>query len=112
MNDDIPLDELIAARDKVRALLDEHYAATQRPADTLRAAAQRLRDPAPILALTASDVLAALLRAREPLAQWLDETATEVTAAEGTEYELLAHEPSNSWTAALAVARAILQEQP
>jgi hypothetical protein len=46
------------------------------------------------------------------LADWLDETATEVTAAEGTEYELLAHEPSNSWTAALAVARQILGDKP
>ncbi|MFE0647456.1 hypothetical protein ACFVZH_02545 [Streptomyces sp. NPDC059534] len=43
----------------------------------------------------------------QAVAQWLAETANEVTAAEGTEYELLAHEPDNSWTAALAVARAI-----
>ena len=44
----------------------------------------------------------------QPLAAWLDETATEVKAAEGTEYAL---HPSGgmflSWEAALAVARAI-----
>ncbi|MFF5784211.1 hypothetical protein ACFY8P_04480 [Streptomyces sp. NPDC012693] len=41
------------------------------------------------------------------LADLLDETASEVVAAEGTEYELLAHELGNAWTAALAVARTI-----
>lgn len=46
------------------------------------------------------------------IAEWLAETATEVTAAEGTEYALLAYEPANSWTAALAVARAILGDPP
>ena len=44
------------------------------------------------------------------LADWLAETATEVTAAEGTEYALLAHEPTNSWTTALTVARTLLGE--
>ncbi|MFE2832231.1 hypothetical protein ACFXI6_14455 [Streptomyces mirabilis] len=42
------------------------------------------------------------------LADWLDETATEVTAAEGTEYAL--HPDGGafaSWEAALAVARAV-----
>jgi hypothetical protein len=49
------------------------------------------------------------------LADWLDETSTEVQADEGTEYAL---HPSGgvftSWEAALAVARAILgtQETP
>ncbi|MGW0837502.1 hypothetical protein [Streptomyces prunicolor] len=47
------------------------------------------------------------------LADWLDETRTEVKAAEGTEYEL--HTSGGvftSWEAALAVARAINGGQP
>jgi hypothetical protein len=42
------------------------------------------------------------------LADWLDEVATEVTAAKGTEYEL--HPDGGvftSWEAALAIARQI-----
>ncbi|HEX6518307.1 MAG TPA: hypothetical protein VF049_22290 [Nocardioidaceae bacterium] len=73
------------------------------PADELRAAAFQLRNPFHHPGLTVgidTDVAHAL-------ADLLDEIATEVTAAEGTEYELLAHDPDTSWTAALAVARAI-----
>jgi len=47
------------------------------------------------------------------LADWLDATATEVAAAEGTEYEL--HSSGgvfSSWEAALAVARQILGTTP
>lgn len=42
-----------------------------------------------------------------PIADWLDATAKEMTNADGTEY---AHSEYASWTAALAVARAILGE--
>ncbi|MEV4424020.1 hypothetical protein AB0K23_01325 [Streptomyces sp. NPDC049602] len=62
-------------------------------------------DNAAYIALMGPDVGTAL-------ADLLDETASEVAAAEGTEYELLAHEPGNSWTAALAVARAITGDTP
>lgn len=47
------------------------------------------------------------------LADWLDEMVTEVTAAEGTEYELTSGgNDFGSWNAALAVARAINGSQP
>lgn len=45
------------------------------PSDTLRAAATRLRSPAFLGAATTTATVAALLRAREALADWLDETA-------------------------------------
>ncbi|MFE2967547.1 hypothetical protein ACFXKC_28515 [Streptomyces sp. NPDC059340] len=74
------------------------------PVDELRAAAFQLRNPLhlPGLKLGIDPDLGM------PLADWLDETATEVAAAEGTEYAL---HPNGgvftSWEAALAVARAI-----
>jgi hypothetical protein len=50
------------------------------PADELRAAAQTLRQTATIGAYTATPAGAALLRAREPLAQWLCATASHLDA--------------------------------
>lgn len=78
------------------------------PAEELLAAASKLRTAVFRGAMTATPAVAALVRAREPLAKWLEETAAEVRTAEGTEYAL--HPDGGvfgSWDAALAVARAI-----
>ena len=76
---------------------------TARTADELRAAAETLRQHASIGAYTATPAGAALLRAREPLAQWLDDWARPGTTEDA---------PWPDLHRALAVARAINGSQP
>lgn len=77
-------------------------------ADELRAAAEALRPELSgrEIVLPSGAIISRTLAG--PLAKWLDEIAAEVTAAEGTEYEL---HPNGGlfagWEAALATARAI-----
>ncbi|MFC8553365.1 hypothetical protein ACFUMI_38315 [Streptomyces sp. NPDC057273] len=74
------------------------------PVDTLHDAAERLRKHAPTGAYTATPAGAALLRAREPLADWLEHTVTTLAASTHPGWlECVAPH-------ALAVARAILGE--
>ena len=86
---------------------------TDSPADTLRAAAARLREHTSIGAYTATTSGAALLRAREPLADWLDEVAQlhePDTNARGYGCDWCGDEdwPCSDTRHALAVARAVL----
>ena len=70
------------------------------PADELRTAAQTLRTARFTGAMTATPTAAALIRARLPLADWLDETARNA-------------EPIGVINAhALAVARAVNETEP
>jgi hypothetical protein len=81
------------------------------PADTLRAAAERLRQPASVGAYTATPAGAGLLRAREPLARLLD------AAVEHVEEVFMCCDYGPDHCAevagpAMTVARAVLGEQP
>lgn len=71
------------------------------PAEEITAAAQTLRDAAFRGAMTATPAVAALLRARHAIADWLDAEAARITAtAHPTWHETIAPH-------ALAVARLI-----
>ncbi|TXS07013.1 hypothetical protein EAO70_36450 [Streptomyces sp. adm13(2018)] len=72
------------------------------PADQLRAAAKVLRGKTSIGAFTATPAGAGLLRAREPIAQWLDSEASHL---DHDDFPAL-HET------ALEVARAITGDTP
>lgn len=82
------------------------------PADELREAARTLRTAAFRGAMTATPAVAALVRAREPLALLLEAVASNALET--------AHEECSAWcsaetcdlSAALAVARAINRSQP
>lgn len=76
------------------------------PADELRTAARTLRSSAFIGVRYSTSTVAALLRARSPLAKWLDLAATEYDP------EAEVQETDRSHEAALAVARAINGSQP
>jgi len=77
------------------------------PADELRTAATTLRTATFRGAMTATPAVAALLRAREPLADWLETTANSLAASTHPDWQDTV-EPN-----ALAVARALLGgEQP
>lgn len=69
------------------------------PAATLTAAADKLRAPRYPKAATMTGTTAALLSAREPLADWLDAAARDAAEIGASPH-------------ALAVARRILEEQP
>lgn len=75
------------------------------PSEQCAAAAAALRQPHPGAAITATSAMAALLRAREPLADWLDAEAARLAAT--------AHPYWQDTVAphAVAVARAILGGQ-
>ncbi|MFZ3494601.1 hypothetical protein ACODT5_15480 [Streptomyces sp. 5.8] len=71
------------------------------PADELQAAAEQLRAATFRGAMTATPAVAALLRARQPLADWLEQAA-----------EALEGQDAPNDEPALAVARALLASQP
>jgi len=74
------------------------------PADELRTAAEKLRNAAFRGAMTATPAVAALLRAREPLARWLD-------SWDGADVDEHAAMPDDL-RHALLIARAINGGQP
>lgn len=75
------------------------------PSEELTAAAAVLRRPHPNAAITATPTMAALLRARQPLAAWLEAAAAEVARVEERYRDRTAGE--SMAPNALAVARAI-----
>ncbi|WP_432124032.1 hypothetical protein [Streptomyces sp. C10-9-1] len=79
---------------------------TRTPADELDAAAALLREAAFRSAMTATPAVAALVRAREPLADWLESTAVSLRRSTHPAWqEEVAGYP-------LAVARQLLDTTP
>lgn len=76
------------------------------PAEELTAAAQALRTARFTGAMTATPAVAALLRAREPLAKWLENTAASLKASTHPGWQECVAPDS------LAVARQILGTAP
>jgi hypothetical protein len=76
------------------------------PADELRAAAETLRSATFRGAMTATPAVAALVRAREPLAAWLDECRADSVRLHSLFPDADGQSKTNPH--ALAVARAIL----
>lgn len=80
------------------------------PDDEITAAVQTLRSATFRGAMTATPAVAALLRAREPLAKWLDECLADSASLRSLFPDACSSSKTNPH--ALAVARAILGDQP
>lgn len=82
------------------------------PADELRAAAETLRGAAFRGAMTATPAVAALIRARRPLASLLERAAARTPEATHPEDQGWCSPETCDLAAALAVARALTRTRP